>query len=119
MSSPFILKGEITFAKTGTSFSGVTAYIRLEDVSQADTASRIVAQQVIEDISHQQGEEEKIQVSLECQIVNERASYIVSVHVDVDGDGQVSKGDYINMESYPVLTFGRPNQISVYVQPVK
>jgi uncharacterized lipoprotein YbaY len=119
MSSQFLLEGEITFAKTGTSFSGATAYIKLEDVSQADTGSIIVAQQVIGDISHQQGQEEKIQVSLQGQILNERASYIVSVHVDVDGDGQISKGDYINMESYPVLTFGFPNQISVYVQQVK
>lgn len=27
---------------------------------------------------------------------------IVWVHVDVDGDGEVSKGDYITMQSYPV-----------------
>lgn len=119
MSSQFLLEGEITFAKTGASFSGATAYIRLEDVSQADSASRIVAEQVTGDISHQQGEEEKVRVSLQSQSFNERASYIISVHVDVDGDGQVSKGDYINMESFPVLTFGHPNQICVCVQQVK
>lgn len=119
MSSQFLLEGEITFAKTGTSFSGATAYIRLEDVSQADAASKIVSEQVVKDISHQQGGEEKVQVSLQSQTLDERASYIVSVHVDVDGDGQISKGDYINMNSYPVLTFGYSNQISVCVQEVK
>ena len=118
MSSQFFLTGEITFAKTGTSFSGATVYIRLEDVSQADAASKIVAEQIVEDISHQQGGEEKVQVSLQSQI-DERASYIVSVHIDVDGDGQISQGDYINMSSYPVLTFGHSNQISVCVQQVK
>lgn len=119
MSSQFLLKGEITFAKTGTSFSGATAYIRLEDVSQADAASKTVAEQIVENISHQQGGEEKVQVSLQSQTLDERASYIVSVHIDVDGDGEISKGDYINMESYPVLTFGYSNQVSVCVQQVK
>ena len=119
MSSQFLLKGEITFAKTGTSFSGATAYIRLEDVSQADAASKIIAEQIVENISHQQGGDEKVQVSLQSQTLDERASYIVSVHIDVDGDRQVSTGDYINMESYPILTVEHSSQISVCVQQVK
>ena len=119
MSSQFLLKGEITFAKTGTSFSGATAYIRLEDVSQADAASKTIAEQIVENISHQQGGEEKIQVSLQSQTLDERASYVVSVHIDVDGDRQVSTGDYINMESYPILTVEHSSQISVCVQQVK
>jgi hypothetical protein len=31
----------------------------------------------------------------------------------------VSRGDYISMESYPVLTFGYPKQVSVRVREVK
>ena len=43
----------------------------------------------------------------------------LEVHVDVDNDGKISVGDYINMESYPVLTYGNPNYISVKVKNVK
>jgi hypothetical protein len=33
--------------------------------------------------------------------------YSLAVHFDVDGDGQVSKGDFINTQNYPV-TFNQP-----------
>jgi hypothetical protein len=35
-------------------------------------------------------------------IIPVRAYYTIWVHVDVDADGQVSIGDYITMESFPV-----------------
>lgn len=35
--------------------------------------------------------------------VKPNVRYVVQAHVDVDGDGQVSKGDFITMESYPVF----------------
>ena len=38
---------------------------------------------------------------------------------DVDGDGQVSRGDYITMESYPVLTHGYPHVVIVRLRKVK
>lgn len=119
MSSQFLVEGEITFERTGTSFSGATAYIRLEDTSRADAASSIVAEQVIHNVSHQTNGDDRLKISLRGQIPDEKASYSVRVHIDVDGDGKVSQGDYINMQSYPVLTFGRPSQVAICVQQVK
>jgi hypothetical protein len=119
MSRQFLLEGEVTFEKTGVSFSDVTAYIRLEEVNQADLASNIIAEQVIQNISHYSGSNHKLRISLQGQIPNEKASYIISVHIDVDGDGQISQGDYINMESYPVLTLGHPDQVAVCVRQIK
>jgi uncharacterized lipoprotein YbaY len=119
MAIQFLVEGEITFEKLGASFSGATAYIRIEDTSQVDTASSIIAEQAIHNISHQTGGDDKLTISLRGQIPSEKARYIVSVHIDVDGDRQVSQGDYINMESYPVLTSGYSNQISMCVRQVK
>jgi uncharacterized lipoprotein YbaY len=42
----------------------------------------------------------------------------VWAHVDVDGDGRVSKGDYISMESYPV-TLGTVQDLTIRVKEVK
>ena len=39
--------------------------------------------------------------------------------VDVDGDGKVSVGDYISMQSYPVLTFGYPREVTIEVKKVE
>jgi uncharacterized lipoprotein YbaY len=118
MSSEFSVQGDITFAATGRAFSKATVYIRLEDITEADSASKIVAEQVIRDISHQQGGTEKISFNLQSQSFDDKASHIVSVHVDVDNNGQISEGDYINMESYPALTLGHSSQVSVCVQQI-
>jgi hypothetical protein len=45
-------------------------------------------------------------------------SYAVRVHIDTDKDHQVSKGDLITMESYPVLTNGYGTTTDVTVRPV-
>jgi hypothetical protein len=42
-----------------------------------------------------------------------------AVRVDVDGDGHVSRGDYVSMESYPVLTFDSPSRVTIRVRPVE
>lgn len=114
-----LVSGEIRFEAAAQSFSGATAYVHLEDVSRADAASRVVVEQVIHNVSHQAGNEDKLEVKLYGQIPNDKVSYSISVHVDLDGDGQVGRGDYISMQNYPVLTFGYPNQVSVRVREVR
>lgn len=114
-----LIDGEIIFDEGTRSFSGATVYARLEDVSRADAPSKVVVEQVIRNVSHQAGHSRTLPIDLRGKIPNEEASYVVRVHVDVDGDGQVSRGDYISMESHPVLTFGYPNQVVVRMREVK
>ncbi|NJM46636.1 MAG: hypothetical protein HC860_11060 [Alkalinema sp. RU_4_3] len=119
MSMQCLVEGEIAFENTGASFVGATAYIRLEAANQTDAASSIIAEQVIPDVSHEAGDSQTLIIRLSGQIPNEKTSCIVTVHIDVDGDRQVSQGDYINMESYPVITYGHPQQISISVRQVR
>jgi hypothetical protein len=46
------------------------------------------------------------------------ARYTVRVLVDVDGDGRIGSGDYLNTESYPVLTRGYPDRVVIRVRKV-
>jgi hypothetical protein len=48
--------------------------------------------------------------------VDDRHLYSVSVHVDVDGDGGISDGDYLNEQSYSVITNGFPWTAAVTVR---
>jgi uncharacterized lipoprotein YbaY len=114
-----LVTGEIVFEGEGQSFSGATAYVRLEDVTQADAPAKTVAEQVINNVSYQAGGGARLPFTLTGDLPGERRRYAVRVHVDVDGDGQVGRGDYISMESYPVLTFGSPSEISVRVREVR
>jgi uncharacterized lipoprotein YbaY len=116
--SKLLVQGEILIEETAQSFVSATAYVRLEDVSCIDDSSRIIGQQIIQNVSHTVGTPERLEIRLYGQISDEKASYAVSVHIDVDNDGQVSRGDYISMESYPVLTFGYLNQVFVRVRRV-
>lgn len=114
-----LVTGIILIGKKVEPFSGATAHVRLEDVSNADAASRVVAEQTLRNVSHTKGDETKLKFALYGKLPNERASYSVSAHVDLDNDGEVSVGDYISMESYPVLTYGYPSYVEVRVHRVE
>ena len=98
--------------------SNAKAYVQLLDVGAADASSRVIAEQVLTDISQKASSGQSIPFVLYGAIPDERGSYTISVHVDVDGDGKISRGDYITMQSYPVLTFGYPDRVSVEVKKV-
>ena len=117
--TPILVIGQILFSEELSSFSGATGNVYLEDVSSLDAPSKIVAKQVIPDISHEMGTENRVEFALKGEIADIRASYSIRVHLSLHGDEQIHCGDYITMESYPVLTFGYPNQVSVRVQEVK
>ncbi|MFQ5587796.1 MAG: YbaY family lipoprotein [Nitrospiria bacterium] len=113
-----VLKGEILFEKAEAAFSKATARIYLEDVSLADASAKIVAEQVISDVNRKSGSPESIHFSLSGEL-HDRAHYSVRVHIDLKGDGEIHRGDYITMESYPVLTFGHPDFVRVFVKKVR
>jgi uncharacterized lipoprotein YbaY len=113
------VRGEIVLGEETRSFSGATVYVRLEDVTRADAAARIVAEQVIHDLSFRGRSTATVPFALAANdAVDERATYAVRVHIDLDRDRRVGRGDYVSTESYPVLTFGRPAWVSVRVREV-
>ena len=114
-----LVSGEILLGEEVQSFSSATIYVRLEDVSRVDAVATTVAEQVLRHVSHQAGHQSQVAIALRGTTADARARYAVRVHVDVDGDGHVSRGDYISMESYPVLTFGYPDRVTVRVREVK
>ena len=113
-----LVKGEIFLEDAQRSFTGATVHVRLEDVSYADAPSRVVTEQMIRDVSHESGTENILNFTLYGDAPDEKGRYIVTVHVDLHGQGRVTRGDYLSMESYPVLTHGRPSQVSVRVREV-
>jgi uncharacterized lipoprotein YbaY len=113
-----LVSGEIQFDQPPHLPSGVKAYVRLLDVSMADAPSRLIAEQVLTDISQKANSGQSIPFVLYGTLPDERGSYTISVLVDLDGDGKISRGDFITMQSYPVLTFGYPSHVSVQVKKV-
>jgi len=113
-----LVSGEIVLGGDVRAFSGATVYVRLEDVSRADAAATLIAEQVLRDVSHRARRADRLAFQLQGKPPDRKASCSVRVHVDVDGDGQISLGDYISMESYPVRTQGNPPNVSMRVHRV-
>jgi uncharacterized lipoprotein YbaY len=116
MAGPLV-RGEIVF-RTAPPRAPAAVRVRLLDTSLADAPARVVAQKVLTGLSGPALAAGRIPFALEGSPPDPRARYTVSAHVDMSGDGKISRGDYINRASIPVLTFGNPSQVSVPVEPV-
>lgn len=108
-----LVKSNLILPQRTRIFSEAVGYIRLEEVSRADAPSNIITEQVIRNIPNKLATQNRLEVNLYGPNVNRRLNYIVNVHIDSDRNGKINRGDYINTESYPVLTFGRSNQVTV------
>ena len=114
-----LVEGRITFEKVAPPVTGATMYVRLERITAADIASEAVAEYVERDVALDPKTSSDLSFAIAGNLPDPRASYAVRVHIDIDGDGEVSKGDFISMQSYPVITFGHPREVSILVRQVK
>lgn len=119
MDSPTIIKGEIKFEGHALPFTDATLRVYLENVSLADASSDVVASYERRKVNYPGSNRTTLSFEIAVNELDENESYAIRVHVDLKGDGSVSKGDFISMQSYPVATFGYPNEISVLVKQVE
>ena len=113
-----LIKGTITFTEETPPFTGATIYVRLENVSDADAGSKVVGAYVQREVTFDPETARDLSFSIAGDPPDPRASYVVRVHVDLDGDGEVTRGDLISVQSYPVITFGHPTEVSITVRQV-
>jgi len=110
-----IVRGALTFARAHPPSPNGKLYVRLLDVSFQDAPARIIAEQALE-VPSGAG---PVPFELHAAEVDERATYVVSAHADLDADGAYSLGDFVTTESYPVLTFGRSGRVDIVLKPVE
>lgn len=113
-----IVKGEIELPPDVTSLKPAHLLVELEDISRADAPSQVIARQQLG--AGALGGRDLVPFALEVPagVLNERNLYSVRVHVDMSGSGKVEPGDYITMQTYPVLTRGHGDNVRVAVRRV-
>lgn len=80
--------------------AGAPVIVQLRGAGLQDESSATVAESRTKSRACEAGE---ALARTQLEIGDHSGGYpIVWVHVDVDGDGSVSKGDFITMQSYPV-----------------
>lgn len=80
--------------------------LRVEDVSGADKESTVIAEGTSAPAS-----DKEAAVQVPVGLIDPRASYSVFVHVDADGSGEITPGDFISPAVHPVLTHGAPDSV--------
>lgn len=110
-----VLKGNVSFEEQNVSFSNATAYVAIKDVSVADSPSTVLEEQIISGLSVN-GTSNTFQYALSTSKLEEGKTYSLSVHIDVDGDGNVSQTDYITTQNYPLTLASKT--LDVIVQKV-
>ena len=119
MVDSYQIEGEIS-TDDGYAINKATIYVRIEDTSRADAPSEIVAEHILRNGKFG-SDLDKYVIPFEISIpfVEENKMYTVSVHVDTNGNGKMDKGDYINMESYPVPAQGDKKKVVIKVKQIK
>lgn len=97
-----MIEGDVTLETVTSPISSATLYVRVEDVSRADTSSIVIAEIALTDISLQPGGDQRLPFQLEVPAMDRHDRYILSAHLDVDNSGTITLGDYLTMESIPV-----------------
>ena len=116
-----LVSGHIILDEDET-FSDATVYIRVEDVTLQDVSSEVIATQTISNVNlNSTTNKEGIKFSINKEKIdyNPNHSYSISVHVDVNNDSEISTGDFITVENYPVLTHGHPSFLTVKVKRIE
>lgn len=114
-----LVQGVISLGPEVASFSGATAHVYLEDVSRADAAAPVVARDTIPNVAHEAGKKSSIDFRLDGGPIDSRAQYSVRVHIGLTANEGLHVGDYVSVQSYPVLTFGHPDRVTLQVKEIK
>ncbi len=116
-----LLTGEIVIDSINRSFKNASIHIYLEDVSLLDREAKVVVEKTIQSVSCKKGTKNQLQFSIDLEKIkiDQRANYSIRVHIDLQNNKIINRGDYLTMQNYPVLTFGFPSNITVHVKEVK
>ncbi|WP_164999236.1 YbaY family lipoprotein [Methanohalophilus profundi] len=111
--------GAVTFDSLEEPFSNVTVNITIEDVSLADAPSTIIGQTTLENVSRNNITDSDIPFEISYRTLREGHTYSLSAHVDVDGDGVISGGDYLSTQHVDVPYSGVENVVEVPVELIE
>ena len=116
MTGPREISGHVLMAEA-LDLPSSTLYVRVEDVSRVDAAADVVAEIAIP-VDHPLAEGAELPFTLTVPDIDDQAHYSVRAHLDTTGSRRIDSGDRISMQSYPVATFGNPDEAIIDARKV-
>ena len=114
-----VLTVEVVVPSATPSFSGALLRVALEDTSMADRPALTLARAEVLGLAHRQGRTSSFRALLSLPRTTEGTRHELSVHLDVDRDGALGRGDLINMESYSVEMNSPPPVVRVMLRAIQ
>lgn len=113
-----VVRGEIALPVEAVLTEPADVMVYVEDVSRADAPAIVVGQQRQSGVSLRPGASLPFEIEIPADSVDERGFYSVRAHVDHSQSGDVTIGDLVSTQSYPVLTRGYGTVAHVNVKRV-
>jgi len=112
------ISGTIEFHDVRQPAGDVTVYVRVEEASRADAPAAMVAQVMLRGVEVAAAAP-PLRFELQQIPTVPSGRYVVRAHADVDGDGRITRGDYISTQSYPVLTGAAADVVKIVLHEVR
>lgn len=113
-----VIRGSLYFEGEVVDLVGAAVYVRLTDVSHTDAVAQTVAECTISSLPAGTDTSQELAFELAADRVSKWRSYTLAAHVDLDGDGKTSIGDYITMESFPVSAENLSSHYAIRVRRI-
>lgn len=113
------IRGTIEFVGAAEPITGETLYIRLEDLSRPDLGKRRITERVIPSFSTEASDPGRFRYTINYQEPRPFGEYAVEVHLDVDGSGEVDRGDYVTTAKYSFTGHSPSKRMNVRMTEVE
>ncbi len=114
---PVLITGRLVFDRPRRLPPECRIRVEVIDARWADAPHRVIAAAQIDPAGLPE-EVEFIPFRLAAALPAAGPPCLITAHVDVDGDGRVSRGDLITMESYPIVSSADTIDTTVRVRTV-
>lgn len=118
MPETVLVQGEILLPPEMAPVTPAAIRVEVEDISRADMPSEVVGHQSISPRLVHGGEAIRFEITISSSLINAQRLYSVRAHVSMSGTDEIESGDYISMQSYPVLTRGYGHRVTIAVRKV-
>ena len=81
-------------------FQGARARVIIERVRFADTRAEVVSEQFVENVKHQGSIRTQVPLEVNVQNLADRSALFIIIHIDLNGDDEVSLGDLLSQQSF-------------------
>lgn len=113
------IRGTIEFVGATEPVEGETLYIRLEDLSRPDLGKRRITERMIPNFSTEASDPGRFRYVINYQEPRPFGEYAVEVHLDVDGSGEIDRGDYVTTAKYSFTGHSPSKRMNVRMTEVE